>query len=190
MIAPTPTLHDRREAVVREVFDGDDAVRGSYAASRAAFPDQRNTIHALHHTDDGVFVEFDLPVALAGPTKGAPMPLTPADVRNPGSHLVCYAAVLAKKLIAQPGCGPTNPKDKGTKITPPQSARFAQLGVHVANQFGTGQRDSKKATLLCIPSAIVGPGAVEEHSQAYVGRGRRSGRCRVTTTARTSRRSS
>jgi steroid delta-isomerase-like uncharacterized protein len=101
MTVPSPTLRDRREAVVREhmesenrldfeatlrtfahpryeliatgeVFDGDDAVRGYYAASRAAFPDQRNTIHALHHTDDGVFVEFDLLGTNRGPLRGLP----------------------------------------------------------------------------------------------------------------------
>jgi steroid delta-isomerase-like uncharacterized protein len=101
MTVPTPTLRDRREAVVREhmesenrldfeatlrtfahpryeliatgeVFDGDDAVRGYYAASRAAFPDQRNVIHALHHTDDGVFVEFDLLGTNRGPLRGLP----------------------------------------------------------------------------------------------------------------------
>jgi steroid delta-isomerase-like uncharacterized protein len=85
----SPTLRDRREAVVREhmasenrqdfeatlatfahpryelvatgqVFDGEAEVRQYYAASRAAFPDQRNEVHALHHADDGVIVEFDL----------------------------------------------------------------------------------------------------------------------------------
>jgi steroid delta-isomerase-like uncharacterized protein len=97
----TPTLRERREAVVREhmetenrldfeatlrtfahpryeliatgeVFDGPDAVRGYYAASRGAFPDQRNTIHALHHTDDGVIVEFDLLGTHRGPMRGIP----------------------------------------------------------------------------------------------------------------------
>lgn len=89
-MAGTPTpLRDRREAVVREhmasenrqefevtlatfvhpryelvatgqVFDGEEAVRQYYAASRAAFPDQRNAVHAVHHADDAVIVEFDL----------------------------------------------------------------------------------------------------------------------------------
>lgn len=101
MTTPATTLRDRREAVVREhmerenrldfeatlrtfahpryeivptgdVYDGADAVRGYYATSRAAFPDQRNTIHALHHTDDGVFVEFDLLGTHRGPLRGLP----------------------------------------------------------------------------------------------------------------------
>lgn len=101
MPTAAPTLRDRREAVVREhmesenrldfeatlrtfkhpryeliatgeVFDGPEQVRGYYAASRAAFPDQRNTIHALHHTDAGVIVEFDLLGTHQGPMRGIP----------------------------------------------------------------------------------------------------------------------
>jgi steroid delta-isomerase-like uncharacterized protein len=99
---PTPsTLRERREAVVREhmesenrrafdvtlatfahpryelvatgeVFDGAEAVSGYYAASRAAFPDQRNEVRAIHHTDDGVVVEFDLLGTHRGPFRGVP----------------------------------------------------------------------------------------------------------------------
>jgi steroid delta-isomerase-like uncharacterized protein len=94
-----PTLRERREAVVRrhmdsenrhefdvtlatfahpryelvatgEVYDGEEAVRGYYAATRATFPDQRNVVHALHHADDGVIVEFDLLGTHRGPLRG------------------------------------------------------------------------------------------------------------------------
>jgi steroid delta-isomerase-like uncharacterized protein len=97
----TDTLRDRRDAIIREhmesenrldfeatlltfkhpryeliptgeVFDGIDAVRGYYAASRAAFPDQRNRVIALHHADDGVIVEFDLMGTHTGPMRGIP----------------------------------------------------------------------------------------------------------------------
>ncbi len=95
------------------------------------------------------------PTLLAGPSKGASFPLTPADVRNPGSHLVCYNAKIAKKQIAQSGCGAATPGDKGTAITPAQLPPVAHAGVHVANQLGTGQLDTKKPTLLCIPTALV-----------------------------------
>ena len=43
-----------------QVFDGEEQVRQYYAASRSAFPDQRNEIHSLRHADDAVVVEFDL----------------------------------------------------------------------------------------------------------------------------------
>jgi steroid delta-isomerase-like uncharacterized protein len=89
MAAEPSSLSDRREAVVREhmasenrldfeatlrtfahpryeiiatgqVFDGAEEVRQYYATSRAAFPDQRNEVHALRHADDAIAVEFDL----------------------------------------------------------------------------------------------------------------------------------
>jgi steroid delta-isomerase-like uncharacterized protein len=53
--------HPRYELVATgQVFDGPDEVMGYYRASRSAFPDQRNEIHALRHADDAVIVEFDL----------------------------------------------------------------------------------------------------------------------------------
>jgi steroid delta-isomerase-like uncharacterized protein len=53
--------HPRYELVgTGQVFDGEEQVRNYYAASRAAFPDQRNEIHTLRHADDAVVVEFDL----------------------------------------------------------------------------------------------------------------------------------
>ncbi len=65
--------HPRYELIpTGEVFDGADAVRGYYAASRAAFPDQRNRVIALHHIDDGVIVEFDLMGTHKGPMRGIP----------------------------------------------------------------------------------------------------------------------
>ncbi len=53
--------HPRYELIATgEVHDGADAVRAYYASSRTAFADQRNEVIAIHHADDGVFVEFDL----------------------------------------------------------------------------------------------------------------------------------
>ena len=65
--------HPRYELIpTGEIFDGVDAVRGYYAASRAAFPDQRNRVIALHYADDGVIVEFDLMGTHTGPMRGIP----------------------------------------------------------------------------------------------------------------------
>ena len=53
--------HPRYELVgTGQEFDGEEQVRAYYAASRGAFPDQRNEIHTLRHADDAVVVEFDL----------------------------------------------------------------------------------------------------------------------------------
>ena len=63
--------HPRYELIsTGEVYDGEEAVRGYYAASRAAFPDQRNEIRAMHHADDAVVVEFDLLGTHRGPLRG------------------------------------------------------------------------------------------------------------------------
>jgi steroid delta-isomerase-like uncharacterized protein len=65
--------HPRYELVATgQVFDGADAVREYYAASRGAFPDQRNILHALHHADDAVIVEFDLLGTHRGEFLGTP----------------------------------------------------------------------------------------------------------------------
>ena len=65
--------HPRYELIATgEVFDGEDAVRGYYAASRAAFPDQRNRVLAMHHADAGVIVEFELMGTHRGPLRGIP----------------------------------------------------------------------------------------------------------------------
>src|SRR5690606_3298272 len=93
------------------------------------------------------------PVVLAGPEKGTPFPLEPAAMRTPGSYLVCYTATLAKRRIEQSGCGPANPGDRGTRIEPAQPAHDPLLGLHTANQLGAGHVDTKKVTLVCLPSA-------------------------------------
>ena len=60
--ATLATFHHPRYELVgtAQVFDGEQEVRSYYAASRGAFPDQRNEIHALHQGEDAVIVEFDL----------------------------------------------------------------------------------------------------------------------------------
>ena len=53
--------HPRYELVATgEVYDGPEEVAGYYAASRAAFPDQRNENVELHCAEDSVIAEFDL----------------------------------------------------------------------------------------------------------------------------------
>jgi steroid delta-isomerase-like uncharacterized protein len=98
---PSPVLRDRREAVVREhmesenrhefdvtmstfghpryeivptgdVYDGEAEVARYFEESRAAFPDQRNELVAMHHADDSVIVEFDLKGTHLGPLRGLP----------------------------------------------------------------------------------------------------------------------
>ena len=47
--------HPRYELVATgEVYDGPDEVSDYFERTRRAFPDQRNELLALHHTDDAV----------------------------------------------------------------------------------------------------------------------------------------
>jgi ketosteroid isomerase-like protein len=51
------------------VFDGEQAVRAYFAASRTPFPDQGNEIIAVAHADDTVLVEFWLTGTHLGPLR-------------------------------------------------------------------------------------------------------------------------
>jgi steroid delta-isomerase-like uncharacterized protein len=65
--------HPRYEIVpTGDVYDGAEEVMRYFATSREAFPDQRNELRALHHTDAGVIVEFDLLGTHRGPLRGIP----------------------------------------------------------------------------------------------------------------------
>ncbi len=65
--------HPRYELIATgEVYDGEAAVRGYYAESRTAFPDQRNEVLELHHADDAVIVEFLLLGTHLGPLRALP----------------------------------------------------------------------------------------------------------------------
>ncbi len=65
--------HPRYELIATgEVYDGEQEVRRYYADSRSAFPDQRNELIALHHSDDTVIVEFDLLGTHLGPLRALP----------------------------------------------------------------------------------------------------------------------
>jgi steroid delta-isomerase-like uncharacterized protein len=65
--------HPRYELIATgDVYDGEQEVMRYFAESRAAFPDQRNELIALHHSDDAVIVEFDLLGTHLGPLRSLP----------------------------------------------------------------------------------------------------------------------
>jgi steroid delta-isomerase-like uncharacterized protein len=65
--------HPRYEIIATgDVFDGEVEVRRYFAETRAAFPDQRNELIALHHADEAVIVEFDLLGTHLGPLRSLP----------------------------------------------------------------------------------------------------------------------
>ena len=107
--------HPRYEIVpTGDVFDGADEVRRYFEDSRTAFPDQRNELIALHHTDAGVIVEFDLMGTHDGPLRGIPPTGKPFTCRSvafflfEGDELVCErvyfdaATILSQLGLVQP----------------------------------------------------------------------------------------
>jgi steroid delta-isomerase-like uncharacterized protein len=65
--------HPRYELIATgEVHDGEAEVNAYFRESRAAFPDQRNELIALHHADDAVIAEFWLRGTHLGPLRGLP----------------------------------------------------------------------------------------------------------------------
>jgi steroid delta-isomerase-like uncharacterized protein len=74
--------HPRYEIVATgEVYDGSDEVDRYYQETRAAFPDQRNELIALHHADDAVVAEFWLRGTHKGDFRGVPPTGKPFECR-------------------------------------------------------------------------------------------------------------
>jgi predicted ester cyclase len=65
----TPALRDRRD---RRDPRRRGAVDRYFKETRAAFPDQRNELIAMHHADDAVLVEFWLRGTHEGELRGIP----------------------------------------------------------------------------------------------------------------------
>jgi steroid delta-isomerase-like uncharacterized protein len=65
--------HPRYELIATgDVHDGPEEVMAYFDESRTAFPDQRNELIALHHSDDAVIVEAMLYGTHLGPLRGLP----------------------------------------------------------------------------------------------------------------------
>jgi steroid delta-isomerase-like uncharacterized protein len=124
-LAADPELRARRESVVREhmesenvhdfdttigtfshpryeiiptgdVYDGEQEVRGYFAESRGAFPDQRNELISLRHADDAVIVEFDLLGTHTGPLRG----IEPTG-REFRSRVVAFFIFEGEKIVCE-----------------------------------------------------------------------------------------
>ena len=65
--------HPRYELIgTGEVYDGQEEVARYFDETRTAFPDQRNELIAMHHSDDAVCVEAWLRGTHLGPFRGLP----------------------------------------------------------------------------------------------------------------------
>jgi steroid delta-isomerase-like uncharacterized protein len=88
--------HPRYEIIpTGEIHDGAEAVDRYFKETRAAFPDQRNELIAMHHADDAVLVEFWLRGTHEGELRGIPATHKPFECRClaifefEGDGLVC-----------------------------------------------------------------------------------------------------
>lgn len=103
--------HPRYEIIpTGDVYDGAEEVQRYFDDTRAAFPDQRNELVELHHTDDGVIVEFMLKGTHEGPLRGIPPTGKPFECRCTsffifeGDSLVCERAYFdSATIMAQLG---------------------------------------------------------------------------------------
>jgi steroid delta-isomerase-like uncharacterized protein len=108
--------HPRYELIATgEVYDGAEEVAGYYAASRAAFPDQRNENVALTYGEDVVIAEFDLLGTHRGELKGiaptgrsfrcrmcALFIFEPGGERIVGERVYFDQATIAQQLLGDP----------------------------------------------------------------------------------------
>src|SRR5436190_23837088 len=89
--------HPRYELVATdEVHDGPEEVSAYFEETRRAFPDQRNELLALHHSDDAVLVEAVIRGTHRGPLRGLPptgrefeLPILAVFVFEGDDDLVC-----------------------------------------------------------------------------------------------------
>jgi steroid delta-isomerase-like uncharacterized protein len=68
------TFHHPRYEIIAtgDVHDGEAEVDAYFKETRAAFPDQRNELIAMHHADDAVVAEFKLLGTHKGSFRGLP----------------------------------------------------------------------------------------------------------------------
>jgi steroid delta-isomerase-like uncharacterized protein len=68
------TFHHPRYEIIPtgEVHDGEEAVARYFEETRRAFPDQRNEVIALHHSDDAVIMELNVKGTHDGSFRGLP----------------------------------------------------------------------------------------------------------------------
>jgi ketosteroid isomerase-like protein len=93
--------HPRYELIpTGEVFDGEESVRAYYRASRAATPDQRNELIALHSTDDAVIAEFWLRGTPAGHASGRSFECRMLAIfQFDDDHIVCERVYWDRETI-------------------------------------------------------------------------------------------
>lgn len=96
--------HPRYELIpTGDVFDGRRAVENYFEESRTAFPDQRNELIALHHSDDAVIVEAILRGTHRGPLRGLPPTGRSFEMRFCSFFLFEEDRLVCERVYFDPG---------------------------------------------------------------------------------------
>ncbi|SDG22475.1 conserved hypothetical protein, steroid delta-isomerase-related [Lentzea fradiae] len=91
--------HPRYEIIASgQVLDGVDAVRDYWQRTRAAFPDQRNKVVDVHHTEDTVIVEFELEGTHLGSLTGEEVTGRTFKVRMAGFFLFDKDVLVCQRV--------------------------------------------------------------------------------------------
>ncbi|MFI5842161.1 ester cyclase [Catenuloplanes sp. NPDC051500] len=100
------------------VYDGEEGVRGYWAESRGAFPDQNHELISLRHCPDAVIVEFWLTGTHLGPLNGIPatgqrfrMRMTASFIFDEQENLVCERAYFDTMTMLRQLMGGLNMKN-------------------------------------------------------------------------------
>jgi steroid delta-isomerase-like uncharacterized protein len=96
--------HPRYELIgTGDVYDGPEEVAAYFEETRAAFPDQRNELIAMHHSDDAVIVEAMLYGTHLGSFRGLPATGRKFEMRFCALFLFNEDRLMCERVYFEPG---------------------------------------------------------------------------------------
>jgi steroid delta-isomerase-like uncharacterized protein len=96
--------HPRYELIgTGDVYDGPEEVAAYFQETRTAFPDQRNELIALHHSDDAVIVEAMLYGTHLGSFRGLPATGKKFEMRFCALFLFDEDRLMCERVYFEPG---------------------------------------------------------------------------------------
>jgi steroid delta-isomerase-like uncharacterized protein len=96
--------HPRYELIgTGDVYDGAEEVAAYFEETRTAFPDQRNELIAMHHSDDAVIVEAMLYGTHLGSFRGLPATGRKFEMRFCALFLFDEDRLMCERVYFEPG---------------------------------------------------------------------------------------
>jgi steroid delta-isomerase-like uncharacterized protein len=96
--------HPRYELIgTGDVYDGPEEVAAYFEETRSAFPDQRNELIAMHHSDDAVIVEAMLYGTHDGSFRGLPPTGRRFEMRFCALFLFDEERLICERVYFEPG---------------------------------------------------------------------------------------